>query len=159
RNEMTGGWLFGYIRALQTLGVRSVLFAVSARVAAPWRFTHAPTGASVCILPAPAVYRRGRRRLLNPYAGTLERAICDYTLRGLRYLKCAAVRDVAPYLMTPLRLLAQELRRQHCHVVLCQEYEHPRFDVCVLLGRLLRLPVFATFQGGNFQLSRLERLI
>jgi starch synthase len=41
--------------------------------------------------------------------------------------------------------------------MLCQEYEYARFDACVLLGQLMRLPVYATFQGGDFQLSRLER--
>ena len=41
--------------------------------------------------------------------------------------------------------------------MLCQEYEYPRFDVCVLLGRWLHIPVFATFQGGDYQRSRLER--
>jgi glycosyltransferase involved in cell wall biosynthesis len=42
---------------------------------------------------------------------------------------------------------------------LCQEYEYPRFDVCVLLGRLMRLPVFASFQGGDYQRSRIERFV
>jgi len=39
-----------------------------------------------------------------------------------------------------------------------QEYEYARFDMCVLLGRLLRLPVYATFQGGMWH-GRLEGLI
>jgi len=54
-------------------------------------------------------------------------------------------------------LLAHELRREGCQAMLCQEYEYARFDACVLLGQLMHLPVFATFQGGDFQLSRLER--
>jgi starch synthase len=35
-----------------------------------------------------------------------------------------------------------------------QDYEHPRFDVCVLLGRWLGLPVLATFQGGSHPETR-----
>jgi starch synthase len=41
--------------------------------------------------------------------------------------------------------------------MLCQEYEYPRFDVAACVGRRLRLPVFATFQGGDWQTSRIER--
>jgi glycosyltransferase involved in cell wall biosynthesis len=43
--------------------------------------------------------------------------------------------------------------------VLTQEYEHARFDVLVTIGKLARLPVFATFQGGDRPHSRLERLV
>jgi glycosyltransferase involved in cell wall biosynthesis len=42
--------------------------------------------------------------------------------------------------------------------VLCQEYEEGRFDVCVALGRALRIPVLATFQGGDHTRTALERL-
>jgi starch synthase len=42
--------------------------------------------------------------------------------------------------------------------MLCQEYEYPRFDCCSALGLLTGIPVFATFQGGDFQSSRVERL-
>jgi glycosyltransferase involved in cell wall biosynthesis len=90
----------------------------------------------------------------NPYALTLESAIGD--VRRYQRPVLGALKHLAPYLATPLAHLARELRRQRCDAVLCQEYEHARFDWCVLLGHLLRLPVFATFQGGNWQLSRLE---
>jgi hypothetical protein len=75
---------------------------------------------------------------------------------GPRRFLSAVLKNVAPYLATPLRVLARELRREGCAVILCQEYEYARFDACVLLGRLMRLPVFATFQGGDSQMSRLE---
>ncbi|WP_242072618.1 hypothetical protein [Microcoleus sp. FACHB-68] len=78
-NEMTGGWMFGYIDALKLAGGRTVLFCISARV------------------------------------------------------------------------------REGCSAILCQEYEYARFDACVLLGQWLRLPVFATLQGGDFQMSRFEK--
>lgn len=67
------------------------------------------------------------------------------------------LRGAAPYLATPLRPLAGALRFERCGAILCQEYENPRFDLCVLLGRLLRLPVYASFQGGDFQSSLVER--
>jgi glycosyltransferase involved in cell wall biosynthesis len=67
------------------------------------------------------------------------------------------LRGAAPYLATPLRPLARALRFERCGAILCQEYENPRFDLCVLLGRMLRIPVYATFQGGDFQSSAVER--
>ncbi|MFP5270917.1 glycosyltransferase family 4 protein [Coleofasciculus sp.] len=139
--EMTGGWMFGYIDALQLAGVRTVLFCISAQVNTPTRYTHLPTGATICVLPAPKSYRAIHRRMV----------------RGASYLLSAVLRDIAPYLATPLRILAHELRQEGCQAILCQEYEYARFDMCVLLGQLIGLPVFATFQGGDFQMSRLER--
>jgi glycosyltransferase involved in cell wall biosynthesis len=127
-NDMSGGWLFGYIDALQTAGVRAVLLCVSARVTQTERFTHKATGATICVLPAPRLYRMFRRRVPDPYT---------------RWSR------LAPYLATPVIALARELRRQRCSAVLCQDYEHGRFDLCVLLAKLMRLPVFATFQGGD----------
>lgn len=154
--EMSGGWMFGYIDALRLAGIRTVLFCVSARTAAPARFRHAATGATICVLPAPAAYRAVRRRVPNPYAATVEEAAGD--VRGLTRALCAAAKELAPYLSTPLFHLSRELRRESCAALLCQDYEHGRFDMCLLLGRLLRLPVFATFQGGDRPLSRLEPL-
>jgi starch synthase len=127
-NESAGGWLFGYIDALQAAGARAVLMCVSARVTRTERFTHKATGATICVLPAPRLYRAFRRRVPDPYT---------------RWSR------VAPYLATPPLALARELRRQRCRAILCQDYEHGRFDFCVLVAKLLRLPVFATFQGGD----------
>jgi starch synthase len=155
RTEMTGGWMFGYLDALRDAGCRPVLFCVSARVARVTRYEHVPTGATICLLPAPIGYRRARLRVPNPYAVTLAEAAGE--LRGPRRVWTAFLKELSPYLATPLRSLARELRREGCGVILCQEYEHARFDACVFLGRLARLPVYATFQGGNWQLSRFER--
>ncbi|MGC2203719.1 MAG: glycosyltransferase family 4 protein, partial [Stellaceae bacterium] len=44
-------------------------------------------------------------------------------------------------------------------VILTQEYEYARFDTCVLLGQLLRLPVYGTFQGGDRHSGRFEQLV
>ena len=148
RTEMTGGWMFGYIDALRSAGCRTVLFCVSSQAA---RFDHVPTGATICVLPAPKSYRRARLRVPNPYAATLLEAA------GEHRLQTAFLKELIPYLATPLRALARELRREQCDVILCQDYEHARFDACVLLGRLTGRRVYGTFQGGNWQLSRFER--
>jgi starch synthase len=155
RTEMTGGWMFGYVEALRSAGCRPVLFCVSARVAEVNRFEHAPTGATICVLPAPESYRRARLRVPNPYAASLLEAAGE--LRGPRRLRAAFLKELSPYLATPLRSLFRELRRSRCEVILCQDYEHARFDACVLGGRLAGFRVYGTFQGGNWQLSRFER--
>ena len=156
-NQMSGGWMFGYIEALKVAGVRTVLFCVSARVSSTSYFTHAATGARICVLPAPRSYRALRRRLLNPYAATVEEAVG--VVGPVRRLLWGGLREVLSYRSTPIFKLARELRREKCDAVLCQEYEHGRFDTSVLLGRLLGLPVFATFQGGNKSLGKVEALV
>jgi len=154
RAEMRGGWLFSYIDALKAAGIDTVFFSFSARVSAARRFRHEPTGAAICLLPAPWAYRAATRAVPNPYALTLESAAGD--VHGARRMLLGGLKHLAPYLATPLLHLARGLRREGCQAILCQEYEHARFDECVLLGRLLGLPVFATFQSGDHQLSRLE---
>ncbi len=140
RDELTGGWLFNYVEALQAAGVRPVLVFTSARVSQTVRFTHAGTGASVCVLPSPLLHRKLR---------AVEQ----------RWWHSRLLRAVGSYLATPVRRLAAELRREGCSAILCQEYEYARFDVCVVLGSVLRLPVFATYQGADHTTSGLERLV
>jgi glycosyltransferase involved in cell wall biosynthesis len=141
RDRVDGGGMFNYVEALRSAGIRTVLFFGSARVSEPLRFRHRPTGTPVCLVPSPRLHQKlqGAR---------------DRYLPGSRVM-----RSVLSYRSIPPRLLARELRRERCQAILCQEYEHARFDVCSLLGRLLRLPVFATFQGGTAGASRLERPI
>jgi glycosyltransferase involved in cell wall biosynthesis len=139
RDEFTGGWLFNYIEALRLAGVRTVLAFTSARVDAPLHFMHVPSGAPVWVLPSPRVHRKLRN--------AQRRFFPDST----------ALVAATSYLATPMRAFAQVLRRERCDAILCQEYESPRFDTCVLLGRLMRLPVFATFQGANETGTSLER--
>jgi glycosyltransferase involved in cell wall biosynthesis len=155
RDEMTGGWLFGYVEALRRAHVDTVIVCVSAEVDAPTRHTHRPTGAPICVLPAPAAYRRLRRHMRDPLAASAGETFGQLATPGL----ASALKDVASYLAMPPRLLARTVRRENCDAIVCQEYECPRFDVCVAVGRLLRRPVFGVFQGGNFQVSRLERLV
>ena len=156
RATFRGSWIFGYMEALKKAGVRPVWFCVSARVTSPWRFIHTPTDCEICVLPAPRIYRVIRRRVQNPYAFTVEKAVGQVHAVSRPFF--AVLKDVAPYLTTPLRCLARELRNERCDAILVQEYENPRFDVSVLLGRMMKLPVFATFQGGQFQYSWTERL-
>ena len=153
RDGMSGGWLFGYVEALERAGVATVVVCVSARVKEPVRWRHGPTGAPLVVLPASAAYLRARRLLRDPQAWTRVEAL------GRRRIAGAAAHELIPYLATPLRTLGAELRRHGCGAILCQEYEYPRFDACVMLGRLTRLPVFATFQGGAFQRVASERLV
>lgn len=158
-NELTGGWMFGYVEALRQAGVRTVLFCISNRVTTPERYIHKPTGATICVLPAPKIHSYMRRPMRYPYGWTLDEVFgkTDRIRHPFYRPLYAALKDITPYCATPFIALARELRREHCQAILCQEYEYARFDVCVLLGQMLRLPVFATFQGGDFQLSRLER--
>lgn len=155
--EMDGGWLFGYVEALRRAGVRTVVICFSARVAEPTPFTHGPTGARFWVLPASKAFLRMRRRVAVPYGWTLEEMFGGSNEEADR-LGNRLNRDVTPYLATSPRLLARTLRQEACDVVLCQEYEYPRFDVAVVVGRRLGLPVFATFQGGDWQRSRIERV-
>lgn len=67
--------------------------------------------------------------------------VVTYTKRVARKVPGLA----ASYLSTPLVLLSRELRREACHCILVEQYENPRFDLTVLLGRLIRTPVFDTF--------------
>ena len=141
RDEFTGGWLFNYVRALRLSGVRTLLLYMSARVDSPVRLTHADTGATVWVLPSPRLHRKlrnGQRRI---------------------FPESEAPVGVTSYVATPLGALARILRQERCDAIMCQEYEHPRFDVCVLFGRVLGVPVFATYQGSNQTRSPIERVV
>jgi glycosyltransferase involved in cell wall biosynthesis len=141
REEFTGGWLFNYVEALAVAGMRTLLIYASARVSSTLRFTHRPTGADVCILPCSRAYSAAR------------------ALSGRLSPRPASMTSAISYLATPLIPLARELRRRKCAAVLTQEYEDPRFDVCVLMGKVLDLPVFGIFQGADRPRSWLERLV
>jgi len=157
--EGPGGWGLGYIEALRRVGVRTVMILISARVDAPLRYQHAPTGATITVLPVPKGYLAIRRQMINPNpylsSGSFEDVFGD--VRGIRRVWLQILYHLAPYLATPLGLLAEELRRENCSAIFCQDYESARFDACVLLGRLMGLPVFATFQSGSYDPNPLGR--
>jgi starch synthase len=148
RDEFVGSWMFGYAAALATAGVRTLIVCPTTRVDAPVEATHAPTGAELRLLPTSRAYAALRKRSLD---GRLDGR------RDPRAVGRALVTHVAPYLGTPPRALRALLRHEGCDALLCQEYEDPRFDVCVAVGLRAHVPVFGTFQGADYQVSRLER--
>ena len=154
---MTGGWCFGYVEALHSAGWRPVIFLVSRCVATTKRLRHAPTGALICVLPAWSAYCHVTRRMSNPYGGSVEGVFGRVS--RLRWPGCFAYKEIAPYLATPIGAFGRHLLREGCAAILTQEYEYGRFDISVLLGKLLGLPVYATFQGGDRQVGWLARLV
>ncbi|HEY9844822.1 MAG TPA: glycosyltransferase family 4 protein, partial [Candidatus Caenarcaniphilales bacterium] len=169
--ELTGTWQFNYIEALQQVGVQTVIFFFSARVSETTRFLHVPTGTTVCLLPPTRIYkayRAIRRQVDNrwkqlkrksSHAPSIQSPEVNATPSS-RFSLFAALKggviSLGAYLSIPMGLLIRELRREGCQAILCQEYESARFDVCVLLGKFMRLPVFATFQGGDHLQSPFE---
>ena len=155
--EMSGGWLFGYVTALQRAGVGSVIVVFSGRGREPARLLHRSSGTPIIVLPASWGYDRVREIVVNPYGWSTREMFGDRI--GRRRVPYTMLRPFVPYLATPLRPLARVLRDERCSAILCQEYEYARFESAVFLGRLLRLPVFATFQGGTSPHSWLERRV
>jgi len=126
--RMSGGWLFGYVAALQACGWRAVMVCVSKGATTSQRFRHASTGAPIWVVPG------------RPTAPTAEPS--RHALRQ--------------WMGAPLRAFESVLRAEGCEYVLAQEYEYARFDALALLCAWRRLPLFATFQGGDVTLSRVE---
>lgn len=146
KDEMSGGWMFNYAEALRTAGIHTVIVCFSKWVEQPESFEHLPTGSTLWFVPP------GRR------FDTVQRWIAEPALEGARdprSLTRGARRHLAPYGLTPVRPLRDILRREGCGAILSQDYDSQRFDVCLALGRLERIPVFATFQGGFFPESLL----
>jgi glycosyltransferase involved in cell wall biosynthesis len=129
--EMTGGWLFGYVAALREAGWRSVIVYASHAIGRPVELTHRGTGAPIWLVPGRSV--------------TPDRSQSLHSLR-----RWAAF---------PLRAFRQILIDEDCSAIIAQEYEDPRFDGLILLGGSLGIPVIGTFQGGDRTLSRLEELV
>ena len=154
--EMNGGWLFGYIESLDRFGVRTVLVLWSREARRPYRRIHVPTGTTVWVLPVAGAHRAARR--LDQYAKSLSvpRRLPRRWARHLRRATRRAALLAVGYTGTPPRGLARVLRQERCGAILVQNYEYPRFDVCVLLGRWLGLPVLATHQGGKPPKARLQ---
>jgi glycosyltransferase involved in cell wall biosynthesis len=155
----TGSWMFGYARALREVGVNTVIICISPQVGTPVQFEHGSGDATICILPPTLAYRivrRLTRKLYRRWAGPTFPDLNSHRTPLRRFV--AQLRGSMMYLTTPPISLARALKRFGCDAIVCQEYEYPRFDVCVLIGRILRLPVFGTFQGRDYDGSSLERL-
>lgn len=150
--EMTGSWVFGYVEALKRVNITPLIICVSSQTHKVTRYTHKPSQVAVLVLPASALYRLARWLIELDQNHSFPITV----LKKIRQPFLRSLKDIEPYLATPIMALKRVLRQEKCELIVCQEYEYPRFDVCVLLGKWLNLPVFATFQGGNFQVSRLE---
>lgn len=159
--EGPGGWMLGFMDALSRSGVRTVLILISARVDHPVRYQLASTGSTITVLPATRIYRAIRSQMVHPntYLNTGSFDDVYGPVRGFRRLWFQILNQLAAFLVTPLGLVGKELRRESCQAILCQEYESPRFDVCVMLAALMGLPVFATFQGRRFDPNLFGRLL
>jgi glycosyltransferase involved in cell wall biosynthesis len=140
--DLTGSWFLGYAESLRRVGVDTVILLVSTEVRRTTRFVHRPTGARVVVLRTPRRYR-----VIKPLRRHLEGRRWGHKAFG----------SFTSYLSVPLAAFLQVLRQEAVDVVLVQDYEHARFDLFVLLGRLARRPVFGSFQGGDTLRSRLER--
>ena len=163
-DSFTGSFLFGYIEALQTAGIRPILFCITAWVKQPTRLQHRPTGATICALPHASVYhvyRSFKSVSLKAYGAEKGQTFKDIEdtnywrhsmlSKAKNWLKSGGV-----YLATPFRMLARELQRENCRALLCQEYEYARFDTCVAMGKMINLPVYACFQGSDETQSFIE---
>jgi glycosyltransferase involved in cell wall biosynthesis len=155
--SMTGGWCFGYIDALRSVGWQTTLFCISRQVEISTRLRHLPSDTPMYLLPVGKAYRCLAPGVIDSPGESAPRASGRVT--NLRRLVRFVRREVPPYLATPIGALVHQLRREGCTVILVQDFQDPRFDVCILLGRMLRLPVYATFQGNTGRGGRLEKLI
>ncbi len=130
-DKMTGGWLFGYVAALQSAGWSPIIIAASKAVTEVTRLEHASTGAPIWLVPARSSQSTGNANL----------------------------RAIRQWRREPVAAYRQIITREGCRALLIQEYENPRFDVLVRLARRTGIPAFATFQGGDHTLSSVERLV
>ena len=125
RRSFTGSWHFGYVQALREAGIETTSFVFSCCRREPESFVHEPSGSRFRLLPAPLPYRWWRRR----HERSRDRVLGDYAA-------------------TPLLKLGRAIRDERCTALLVQGHDYPRFDALVLLGQLLDLPVYTTYQGG-----------
>ena len=139
--RVTGTWLFGLVDALASAGRPSMLVCFSRSFSGELRLVHASSGAAIVGLPTPWLHQR----------------LSGLPPRAARTLGRAS-NVVVPYQETPVLRLSRLLAAAGCSAVICQEYEHPRFDVVVAAGRLAKVPVFATFQALEPSTSRVHHL-
>jgi starch synthase len=130
-SEMSGGWLFGYVEALRSAGFSPFVLAPSAAVQRPQRLAHRDTGTPIWLVPG----------------------------RSSQEIRRPGKRAIRQWLTTPLLAMGKVLRQEGCNLLLVQDYERPQFDALVGLGWSMRIPVFATFQGGDRTMSRVEGLL
>ena len=146
--QMSGGWLFAYADALRRQGVDTVIVALSRRIDRIERRTNPHTGTETILLPAPSMYG-----VLRRWPGDTDDPDRP-RFRGGRVLQ-----DLVRYAATPGPDVSRVLQTAGCTAILAQEYENPRFDKLVRIGRQLGVPVFASFQGAPPPASWIERAV
>jgi glycosyltransferase involved in cell wall biosynthesis len=161
-SEFTGSWHVRLIESLKHRAISTTIYYSSTKVAKPLRRVHSPTGATICLTPAPKSYRFIYNRMIHPdhsfaYWSDVDDLFGKVT--GVRRRWFSILKNVAPYLATDLRILAQQIRADGCSAILCQEYEHANFDKSILLGILLGIPVFGIFQGGYRDWNQIGTLL
>lgn len=148
-----GGWMLGYVEALASAGVGTLLVFFSGQVDRPVRYVEPRTRAIITVLPVRTGYMRWRGR-----GPSYRQALAGQTGRGLRGAMGRVAGAALSHLSTPLGALLTELRRFGCRAIIAQEYEYFRFDLCVVAGAWLGIPVVATFQGGTSEVNLLSRV-
>ena len=130
-DQMSGGWLFGYVAALQLAGWRPIIVAASSACIKATRLEHRATGAPIWVVPG----------------------------RSARPSRSPSIHSIRRWIATPTAAFGRILAEEKCAAVIVQEYEYTRFDQLVRLGRAQGIPVFASFQGGDRTLSVVESLV
>ncbi|TJW32744.1 MAG: glycosyltransferase family 4 protein, partial [Mesorhizobium sp.] len=70
----------------------------------------------------------------------------------------AAAYSLRRWSATPSSAFRKVLAQSQCDVILAQEYEYTRFDALTWLAWRMRVPLYATFQGGDRTLSWIEAI-
>lgn len=146
--NMTGGWAFGFVDALQRAGWRPVILCVSRGVQRPTRFTHRDSGTPLWAIPSSKLY------------GTLRTLFGDRLSAEWQSSTWARnLGSVIRYTNLDRAVLESVLRNEQCAAILVQEYEYARFDSLSRVARRCGIPLLATFQGGDAPWSSLEAAI
>ena len=116
-------WSFGLIRLLAQHDVETTIYHFSREIHNIEEHVHTPTGCTIKFFPMPLLER------LQALA------------RGHHLL--------STYLASLSPLVLRDLARQRPDVIYVQEYEWGRFDILVMFGRLLRIPVIAQHHGAD----------
>lgn len=150
--EGPGGWMLGYLQALNHVGVRTLLLFVSARFDGPKRYRDPQIGNEIVVLPTPTLYRCLRNQL-----PTYRNLMMVGAGHGAVKRAAAVAGSAWSYFSTPMSSIEAEFRRQEVEAILCQEYEYFRFNQMCALGRRMKVPVFASFQGADKDHNLLAR--
>ena len=157
---MTGGWLFGFVEALDARGRRHEPRGRLARGAgASTRWRHRPTGAPLVVLPVPRAYRRvAPHASPTRTAGTAQDSALAHGRRGAaRRPAGASNRALSRHPGASARARATPDGRRRRSSAKSTSTSASTF--ARLWGASLGMPVVATFQGGDGPRTGLERVV